>query len=51
MKEVAEHVTDEFNIPFTRDYNITLLNHDGERIPIENHLIVLRRKKVQRYVA
>lgn len=50
MKEVAEHMTDEFNIPFTRDYNITLLNHDGERIPIENHLIVLRRKKVQRYV-
>ncbi len=50
MREVARQVSDEFSNPFSKNYNATLHNSEGEDIPTTNFLLVLRRKQRVRYL-
>lgn len=51
MREVARQVSDVFNNPFTKNYNVILHNSDGDGVPATNFLLVLRKKQRVRYVA
>lgn len=50
MKEIAREISEDFIVPFSRDYKASLLNSEGDRIPVSNHLLVVRRKTRERYI-
>jgi hypothetical protein len=50
MGEVAKRATRNFARPLSRDYEVTILNRDGQPVRAVNHLCVLRKTHLVRYV-
>ena len=50
MKEIAKRNEQEFNLIFERNYRTRMLGIDGIEFRVENCLIVIRSKKIERYI-
>lgn len=51
IDKIAKRVKTEFNNPFSRDYDVTLLDKNDNAVPVKNYVSVLRKKQRERYIS